>query len=41
MTTTDHAAGIPTFVPRAWLRNGHVMTVFAWGRSASFPPCPR
>jgi uncharacterized protein len=40
MSTTDRAAGIPTFVPRAWLRNGHVMTVFAWGRKREFPALP-
>jgi predicted alpha/beta-fold hydrolase len=40
MSTNDHLPGIPTFVPRAWLRNGHVMTVFAWGRKREFPALP-
>ena len=34
MTTSETAARAPIspFAPRRWLRNGHVMTVFAWAR---------
>jgi uncharacterized protein len=28
------------FVPARWLTNGHVMTVFAWGRRRMFPSLP-
>jgi uncharacterized protein len=31
---------LPSFVPRRWLYNGHVMTVFAWGRKRAFPTLP-
>ncbi len=31
---------VPSFVPRRWLRNGHVMTVYAWGRKRPFPALP-
>lgn len=30
----------PPFVPRRWLANGHVMTVFAWARPRLFPALP-
>jgi predicted alpha/beta-fold hydrolase len=33
-------SGVPVFVPRRWLHNGHVMTVFAWGRKRVFPALP-
>ncbi len=29
------------FLPRHWLRNGHVMTIFAWGKPRRFPDLPR
>ena len=28
------------FVARRWLKNGHVMTVYAWGRPRTFPALP-
>ena len=28
------------FTPRKWLRNGHLMTIFAWGRPRQFPDLP-
>src|SRR3989304_315796 len=28
------------YVPRRGLRNGHVMTLYAWGRPRRFPPLP-
>jgi predicted alpha/beta-fold hydrolase len=34
------ATDLRPFVPRRWLRNGHVMTVFAWGRLRQFPALP-
>src|SRR4051794_28941597 len=35
------AAGFPDpFVPHPRLRNGHVMTVYAWARARSFPNLP-
>ncbi len=30
----------PPFVPRRWLENGHVMTVYAWARRRQFPGVP-
>ena len=27
----------PPFVPRRWLGNGHVMTVYAWARARAVP----
>ena len=30
----------PPFVPRPYLRQGHVMTVFAWARPRAFPELP-
>lgn len=29
-----------SFVPRRWLANGHVMTVYAWARTRDFPGLP-
>ena len=29
------------FIPRRWLRNGHVMTVYAWARRREFPGLPK
>jgi len=37
MTMPDVAAPVPPFQTRRWLRNGHVMTVYAWGRPRQFP----
>lgn len=31
---------LPEFTPRTGLRNGHVMTVFAWARSRTYPGLP-
>ncbi len=31
---------IPPFTTRRWLRNGHTMTLYAWGRRRSFPDLP-
>jgi len=36
----DSALVPPAFVPRRWLSNGHVMSVFAWGRTRRFPALP-
>lgn len=36
----DPAPAIRPFVPRPWLRNAHVMTVFAWGHRREFPSLP-
>ncbi len=33
-------ATLPPFVPRPRLRNGHLMTVFAWARRREFPGLP-
>ena len=30
----------PPFVPRRWLENGHVMTIYAWARARAFPSLP-
>ena len=29
-----------TFVPRKWLRNGHIMTIVAWARGRRFDELP-
>jgi hypothetical protein len=31
---------MPTFIPRPGLRNGHLMTIFTWGRPRRFPHLP-
>jgi len=31
---------MPSFEPRRFLRNGHVMTLYAWGKSREFPRLP-
>ncbi|MFI5177943.1 MAG: YheT family hydrolase [Vicinamibacterales bacterium] len=33
-------AARPPFVPRRWLDNGHLMTIFAWARARRFPALP-
>jgi predicted alpha/beta-fold hydrolase len=41
LSSTTFASGtIPTFVPRAGLSNGHLMTVVAWARRRHFPALP-
>ena len=30
-----------TFIPRPWLSNGHLMTIFAWARQRTFPRLPQ
>jgi predicted alpha/beta-fold hydrolase len=37
---TEPANGIPPFTTRRWLRNGHTMTLYAWGRRRAFPDLP-
>lgn len=34
------AAPVPAFEPKRWLSNGHVMTLYAWGRPRKFPGLP-
>lgn len=40
LTPPASAVDIEPFVTRPWLRNGHTMTVYAWGRRRSFPNLP-
>jgi len=42
MTTTfaPPAVRVAPFVPKRWLRNGHVMTVYAWARGRQFTNLP-
>jgi len=42
MTTTfaPPTARVAPFKPKRWLRNGHVMTVYAWARGRQFPNLP-
>lgn len=42
MTTpaAQFASALRPFVPRRWLANGHVMTVFTWVRPREFPALP-
>jgi len=38
--TAPPPTAAPPFVPRRGLRNGHVMTVYAWARTRAFPELP-
>ncbi len=38
--TTALRPDMDPFVPRPWLRNGHVMTLYAWARHREFPHLP-
>ena len=38
--STDTLVPTGSFVPRRWLANGHVMTVYAWGRQRVFSALP-
>ena len=40
MTTDLPRVTAPPFVPRRWLENGHMMTVYAWARTRAFPGLP-
>ena len=39
-TTAAPSVDLEPFVTSPWLRNGHVMTVYAWARRRSFPHLP-
>ena len=40
MTPAAAAVALPPFQPRVGLRNGHVMTVFAWAKTRTYPGLP-
>lgn len=40
VTAADTFVPNDPFVPRRWLSNGHVMTMYAWGRRRVFPGLP-
>lgn len=37
---TPATVDLPPFIPRRGLRNGHLMTLFAWARKRTFPDLP-
>jgi uncharacterized protein len=40
VATPAVASPFPPFTPPRWLRNGHLMTLVAWGRARRFPALP-